>query len=127
MEERIKFIVGQKKRYLNQIASKMADFKLKGKNLGIFFAIEKDGHIRVSRNFEDFDLPEIDKDYSKLTKAEKKAYDKYYLSSVTYLVNCYNEANKKYNSIFEGMNNADKQNLLREEINALNLEYKKAE
>ena len=37
------------------------------------------------------------------------------------------EENKKYNSIFEGMNNADKQNLLREEINALNLEYKKAE
>lgn len=127
MEERIKFIVGQKKRYLNQIASKMADYKLKGKNLGIFLTIEKDGHIRTPRDFEDYDLPKIDKDYSKLAKAEKKQYDKYYLVSLTYLVNCYNEANKKYNTIFEDMEDSEKAMLLKEEINMLSLEQKKAE
>lgn len=127
MEERIKFIVGQKKRYLNQIASKMADYKLRGKNLGIFLTLEKDGHIRTPRDFEDFDLPNIDKDYSKLNKQEKKEYDKYYLVSLTYLVNCYNEANKKYNGIFENLNEDEKRNLLKEEINMLALDQKKAE
>lgn len=127
MEERIKFIVGQKKRYLNQITSKMADYKLRGKNLGIFLTLEKDGHIRTPRDFEDFDLPNIDKDYSKLNKQEKKEYDKYYLVSLTYLVNCYNEANKKYNGIFENLNEDEKRNLLKEEINMLALDQKKAE
>ena len=127
MEERIKFIVGQKRRYLNQISSKMADFKLKGKNLDIYFTIEKDGHLRVPRDFVDIELPEIDKDYSKLSKAEKKVYDKYYLSSVTYLVSCYNEANKKYNVIFDGMADTETQTLLREEINMLSFDLKKAE
>ena len=92
-----------------------------------YFTIEKDGHLRVPRDFVDIELPEIDKEYSKLNKAEKKEYDKYYLISVTYLVSCYNEANKKYNAIFEGMNIDEKQTLLREEINMLNLDLKKAE
>ena len=126
MEERIKFIVGQKKRYLNQIASKFADQKLHKKNLGVFLTIEKDGHIRTPREFIDAELPTLDVGHAKLSKKEKAVYDKIYYASLTYLVDCFNEANKKYNAIFDSLDVYDKMELLKEEVNTLLVEQKRA-
>lgn len=126
MEETIKFIVGQKKRYLNLISSKLANQKLHKKNLGIFLTIEKDGHLRMPRDFFDAELPTLEEDYSKLSKKQKDAYDKIYYASLTYLVQCFNDANKKYNTIFETLDVYDKIDVLKEELNTLLVEQKRA-
>ena len=126
MNERLNFIEGQKKRLLNLISEKVADFKLKGENLGVFLTIEEDGHIRVPRDFIDLDLPVISTDYSKLTAKEKRAYDKKYVNSVSFLIDNYNEANKKFNVIFEELDVYEKMDALKELINSLKLEEKRA-
>ena len=75
MEDRIKFIFGQKKRLLNEITTKTAQYKLEGKNLGIYLTLEEDGHLKTPRDFDDAILPNLEVEYAKLTKKEKKAYD----------------------------------------------------
>lgn len=127
MNERIKFIEGQKKRLLNQISSKLADFKTNGKNLGVFLTIEEDGHLKKPRDFEDIDLPVISTEYAKLSAKEKRSYDKKYYQSVSFIIENYNEANKKYNSIFEELDVYEKMDMLKEEISALKLEEKRAD
>ena len=126
MNERIKFIVGQKKRLLNEISSRVSSFKLKGENLGVFLTIESDGHLKKPRDFEDLDLPVLSTEYAKLSAKEKKAYDKKYYASVSFLIDNFNEANKKYNEIFNEFDVYDKMDLLKEEISALKLEEKRA-
>ena len=126
MNERLNFIEGQKKRLLNLISQKVAEFKLKGENLGIYLTIEEDGHIRVPRDFQDLDLPVLSTEYAKLTKKEKKAYDKKYFASVSFLIDNYNEANKKFNAIFEELDMYEKMDTLKELINSLKLEEKRA-
>ena len=126
MEDRIKFIVGQKKRLLNELTTKTANYKLEGKNLGVFLVIESDGHIRTPREFDDVALPTLSEEYEKLTKKEKNAYDKKYCQSATYLIKNYNEANKKYQDIFQELDVFGKIDLLKEEINNLQLEQKRA-
>ena len=127
MNERISFIEGQKKRLLNQISSKVAEFKLAGKNLGVFLTIEEDGHLRKPRDFEDIGLPVLSTEYSKLTKKEKHAYDKKYFKSVSFLIDCYNEANKKYLSAFEELDVYEQIDVLQAQIKALQLEEKRAD
>ena len=127
MNERISFIEGQKKRLLNQISSKVAEFKLAGKNLGVFLTIEEDGHIRKPRDIEDVDLPVLGVDYSKLTKKEKTAYDKKYFASVSFLIDNYNEANRKYNELFDELDVYEKMDLLQSQIKALQIEEKRAD
>lgn len=126
MDERLKFVVGQKKRTLNEITARIAKFKQEGKNLGVFLTLEDDGHLRTPRDFVDKDMPVMAKEYSKLTAREKKIYDSHYVKSTTYLIATYNEANKKYNEIFETLDVYDKLDELKEELNALNIEYKRA-
>jgi hypothetical protein len=127
MNERLKFIEGQKKRLLNQISSKVAEFKMNGKNLGVFLTIEEDGHLKKPRDFEDLDLPVLNTEFSKLTTKEKRAYDKKYYSSVSFVIDSYNEANKKYNAIFEELDVYEKMDTIKEEISALKLEEKRAD
>lgn len=127
MNERLNFIEGQKKRLLNQITTKVADFKLKGEDLGVFLTVEEDGHIRVPRDFIDLDLPVLSTEYSKLTAKEKRAYDKKYHASVSFVIDSYNEANKKYNAIFEELDVYEKMDDLKESINALKSEEKRAD
>ena len=126
MNERLNFIEGQKKRLLNLISEKVAGFKLKGENLGIFLTVEEDGHLRVPRDFTDLDLPVLSTEYSKLTAKEKRAYNKKYVSSVSFLIDNYNEANKKFNSIFEELDVYEKMDVLKEHISLLKLEEKRA-
>ena len=126
MDERLKFVVGQKKRTLNEISARVAKFKQDGKNLGVFLTIEDDGHIRTPRDFVDEDMPVMAKEYSKMTAKEKKVYNSHYVKSTTFLIDTYNEANRKYNDIFETLDVYDKLDELKEELNVLNLEYKRA-
>ena len=126
MNERLKFVVGQKKRLLNQISSRISNFKIEDKNVGIFLSIEEDGHLRVPRDFVDPELPTLLAEYGKLTKKEKQAYDKKYFASTSFLIDSYNEANKKYNSIFEEFDVYEKIDTLNEEIRELEAEQKRA-
>ena len=126
MNERLEFVVGQKKRLLNQLSSRLSDYKIEGKNLGIFLTIEEDGHLRVPRDFVDPELPVLDVEYAKLTKKEKTAYDKIYYQSISFLIDSYNEANKKYNDIFEEFDVYEKMDTLNQEIRDLEQEEKRA-
>lgn len=126
MEERLKFVIGQKKRYLNKISEKMTEFKLKGKNLGVCLTIENDGHLRTPRDFVDLDLPVLTTEYAKLSKKEKRAYDEIYATSTTCLIENFNEANKRYNTLFEELDVYDKMDCLKEEINNLFIDQKRA-
>ena len=122
MNDKIKFLIGQKKRYLNEIASRIADFKLNGKDLGVFVAIEEDGHLRTPRNFEDEHIVLSSEEYDKLSKKDKKKYDKEYHESTRYLVACFNECNKKYIDMFEQLELSEKIDVLQFEINALQID-----
>lgn len=126
MDARLKFVVGQKKRTLNEISSRVAGFKQNGKNLGVFLTLENDGHLRTPREFVDEDMPVLSKEYNKLTKKEKEVYNKHYLKTTTYLIETYNDANKKYTSIFESLDVYEKLDELKEELNDLSLEQKRA-
>jgi len=126
MNERVKFIDGQKRRLLNEITSRVSNFKLAGKNLGVYLTIEEDGHIRVPRDFVDFELPVLSTEYSKLSAKEKRAYDKKYYQSASYLIDNYNEANKKYIAIYDELDIYEKMDLLKEEINLLKSDEKRA-
>ena len=126
MNERLNFVVGQKKRLLNQISSRISNFKVEGKNLGVTLSVEEDGHLRVPRDFVDPELPVSEMEYAKLGKKEKQAYDKKYYASVSFLIDSYNEANKKYNAIFEEFDVYEKMDTLNEELRELELEQKRA-
>lgn len=126
MDERIKFVIGQKKRYLNEITSRIANFKLAGKDLGIFVSIKPDGNLLTPRNFVDEQAEISKEDYAKLSKKEKKEYDSQYLSSTKCLIENYNLANKKYAQLFEGLSTEEKIDVLQTEIHDLQIEYTRA-
>ena len=126
MNDKIKFLIGQKKRYLNEIASRISDFKLNGKDLGVFVEIEEDGHLRTPRNFEDEHVVLSSEEYDKLSKKDKKKYDKEYHESTRYLISCFNECNKKYIDMFEQLELSEKIDVLQFEINALQVDETRA-
>lgn len=119
MNERIKFVSVQKKRFLNEISARIAKFKLQGKDLGVFVTIEDDGHLRLPRDFVDECVNLTSEQYEALSKKEKAKYDKQYAESTRYLIVCYNNANKKYLDLVEKLDFNEKENLLRLEIKNL--------
>ena len=119
MNDRIKFVTGQKKRFLNEISARIAKFKLQGKDLGVFVTIEEDGHLRLPRDFVDEYVNLTSEQYEKLSKKEKAKYDKQYNESTRYLIVCYNNCNKKYLDLFDALDTQEKLDLLRAEINGL--------
>lgn len=126
MNERIKFVIGQKKRYLNEISSRIANFKLQGKDLGVFVSIKPDGNLLTPRDFVDEQIQISKEDYAKLSKKQKKQIDDQYLSSTKCLIDSFNLANKKYAQIFDALSNAEKIEVLQTEINSLQVDYTRA-
>src|SRR5574344_482738 len=126
MDDRIKFVIGQKKRMLNEISSRIAKFKLDGKDLGDFVNVKQDGSLFVPKEFADEDMPVLQNEYSKLSKKEKKVYDDHYHQSTTYLIQCYNESNKKYKDLFDTLDVYDKLDVLNFQTNDLQTEQKRA-
>ena len=119
MSERIKFVSGQKKRFLNEIAARIAKFKLQGKDLGVFVTIEDDGHLRLPRDFVDEYVNLTSEQYEKLSKKEKAKYDKQYNESTRYLIVCYNDCNKKYLELVDELDADAKLALLKNEVSNL--------
>ena len=119
MNERIKFVAGQKKRFLNEICARIAKFKLQGKDLGVFVTIEDDGHLRLPRDFVDEYVNLTSEQYEALSKKEKAKYDKQYNESTRYLIVCYNNCNKKYLDLVEKLDVDEKISLLKFELNNL--------
>lgn len=119
MNERISFVTAQKKRFLNEITSRIAKFKLQGKDLGVFVTIEDDGHLRLPRDFVDEFVNLTSEQYEQLSKKEKAKYDNQYSKSTRYLIVCYNNYNKKYLELFENLDKEAKIELLKAEISTL--------
>ena len=71
MNERLRFVIGQKRRILNEITSRLAKFKLDGKNDGVFVELKNDGSLDIPKNFIDEDMPILRDEYTKLSKKEK--------------------------------------------------------
>lgn len=126
MEDRLAFVIGQKKRLLNEIVSRMANFKANGKNLGVQFTLLDDGSLQAPKNFENEIMPIQRAEYNRLTKAEKKVYDEHFCQSTAYLIQAYNEANDKYNAIFEQLDVHDKIDVLNREVKELSIDEARA-
>ncbi len=126
MNERLRFVIGQKRRILNEITSRLAKFKLDGKNGGVFVTLKNDGSLDIPKDFIDEDMPILRDEYTKLSKKEKQVYDDHYHQSTTYLISNFNEANKKYKSLFNALDVYDKIDTLKEELNNLVAEQRRA-
>lgn len=126
MNERLKFVIGQKRRLLNEIASRCADFKREGKNLNVNLTLSAYGNIVVPEGFVFEYLPVTREEYAKLTAKKKQVYDEHYRTTAMFLIEQYNEANKRYRDLFDKLDDYDKIDVLREELATLKQEQKRA-
>ena len=119
MNERIRFVIAQKKRYLNEISSRIAKFKLEGKDLGVYVTVKADGNLSTPRDFVDECEVLTSAEQEKLTKKERAKYEEKYAKSTRYLIVCYNDCNKKFESMFAELSKQERADVLKYEVNAL--------